>query len=157
MIFIICIVLGVLGIFGTMWIASADVRSIEYTIPHGKEWFSLAPETDDSAVKNIIRTKIRAVLKVVLIWLIAVYRDLSKKITVKQAVKQKVREFLYEHDRTSVHIPSDFITKVKSVAPKKRLPRKKKTEMAPTEVSFADTTQIQEDHTFEVNPLEINE
>jgi hypothetical protein len=48
-----------------------------------------------------------------LIWLIAIYREISKEITIKQTLKKRVRTFLYEHTPEGVRHPSDFWHRVR--------------------------------------------
>lgn len=114
---IILIILGGLGIIGTIWL-SKGYQSKESIIPKGSEWFSISPEVLESELSMRIQEKFRKFLKVVLIWMIALYRRVSKEVTVKQVLKKKVREFLYDHTPEGVRHPSDFWHKVRHTTKK---------------------------------------
>ncbi len=131
MIFIILIVLGLAGILGTLWFSYGSLRYIEYPVPKGSEWFALSPETFESGFALRARKAIRGLIKLLLIWLIHLYRSVSKEIRVKQVVKQKVREFLYDHTPEGVRHPSEFWSHVKH-----RPISRKKTSAAPKESSL---------------------
>jgi hypothetical protein len=109
---IILIILGGLGIAGTIWL-SKGYRSKQFAVPKGSEWFSISPEVLESELSMRIQEKFRRFLKIILIWMIALYRRLSKEITVKQVLKKKVREFLYDHTPEGVRHPSDFWHRVR--------------------------------------------
>ncbi len=113
MIFIICIVVGIIGIVGILWISSASIRYLENPIAHGTEWFQFHPEYFQSGITSYFQKHARYFLKKILIWLIAVYRKLAQKITVKQMVKKKIREFLYDHSTEGKKHPSEFWNKVR--------------------------------------------
>lgn len=109
MIFVILIVLGIVGMVLTIWISSASLRYIENpAVAHGDEWFITSPEKIESAITLQIQKGFRNLVKVILIWLLAVYRDMSQKVTVKQTLKKKIRAFLYDHTPHGVRHPSEF-------------------------------------------------
>lgn len=118
MIFTILIILGIIGITGTLWMSSASLRYAENPIPRGDEWWNITPEGIESSLGNRLRESSKNLIKKVLIWLIGIYRNISKKVTVKQTIKKKVREFLYEHTPDGERHPSDFWSRVKT--PRKR-------------------------------------
>lgn len=119
MIFIIIIIVGIIGMTGTLWLSGARLRYQEKNIPHGQEWFVIAPDKIESAITAQVRKGFRNLLKVILVWLLGWYRHLAKKITVKQLVKQRVRSFLYDHTPDGVRHPSEFWHRVKHPHPKK--------------------------------------
>ena len=128
MIFIVLIALGIVGTIGTIWLSSASLRYLENPIPSGNEWFSVSPEKMESMIGMKIRQESRKVLKIVLIWLIGIYRKISQKITLKQTVKKHVRGILYDHAPEGVRHPSEFWNQVKSTTKrvhKKRTPKTK--------------------------------
>ncbi len=106
------IVLGGLGIIGTIWISSGNYKSRD-PIPRGSEWFSVSPEILESGLSIRIQEKFRAFLKILLIWMIALYRRVSKEVTVKQVLKKKIRAFLYDHTPEGVRHPSEFWHRVR--------------------------------------------
>lgn len=93
MIFIICIVIGILGIMITLWIAQKP-ESIAF--PEKKAWVTIHPEVWESHISSYLIDSFREILKEILISLLHFYRTLSKKITVKKVVKQHIRKFLTE-------------------------------------------------------------
>lgn len=112
--FIVLIVIGLAGTAGTVWFARGGLRFAEYPVPaRGQEWFALSPELVESAFTMRARQAARNLLKRLLIWLIRIYREISRRITVKQAVKRKVREFLYDHTPEGVRHPSEFWSRAK--------------------------------------------
>ncbi len=113
------IILGSLGVLGTIWLSSG-FKSKTTTISRGSEWFSISPEVLESKLSVRFQEKLRAFLKIVLIWMIALYRRLSKEITVKQVLKKKVRAFLYDHTPEGVRHPSEFWHKVRHADKKPR-------------------------------------
>ncbi len=112
------VILGGLGIIGTIWISSENYKSRD-PIPKGSEWFSVSPEILESELSMRIQEKFRGFLKIVLIWMIALYRRVSKEVTVKQVLKKKVRAFLYDHTPEGVRHPSDFWHRVRHTDKKK--------------------------------------
>lgn len=106
MIFIILAAVGMIGVVATVWLSSASLRYAERPVAPGTEWFSMSPEKIESAVAMAVQTRFREVLKVILKWAIRQYRETSKKITVKQEIKKRVRAFLYDHNRTGSRNPS---------------------------------------------------
>lgn len=120
---IVLMVLGSLGVIGTIWI-SGSFKSRETVIPRGSEWFSISPEIFESEVSMKIQDKFRGLLKVILIWMIALYRRVSKEVTVKKVLKKKVREFLYDHTPEGVRHPSEFWNRVRH-SDKKTLEKEK--------------------------------
>ncbi len=115
------IILGSLGIFGTIWISSASIKSRETTIPRGTEWFSISPEVVESELSMRIQEKFKNFLKIILIWMIALYRKVSREVTVKKVLKKKVREFLYDHTPEGVRHPSEFWHRVRHTEKKKSI------------------------------------
>ena len=109
---IILMVLGALGVVGIVWI-SGSFKSRETIIPRGSEWFSISPVILESELSMHIREKFRNFLKVILVWMIALYRRISKEITVKQVLKKQIRSFLYDHTPEGVRHPSEFWHRVK--------------------------------------------
>ena len=126
MIFIVLVIVGIIGMIGTIWLSSASLRYAENPIEPGSEWFSLSPETIEQTISAKFRQEFRAFLKIVLIWLIAIYRKLSEKITIKQTVKKHVRGFLYDHSADGVRHPSEFWNKVRKSDKPKTVRRKSK-------------------------------
>ena len=120
MIFIILIVIGVLGMIGTLSVSSGSLRYKEHPVAKGSEWFSVNPEVLESRLGAKIREETRGLIKIILIWLIKQYRDLSQKITVKQTVKKKIRAFLYDHDPDGKLNPSEFWNQVRHPQKTKR-------------------------------------
>jgi len=110
---IILIGVGIIGILGTIWLTQARVRSVEFPIHKDHEWFRISPEKIEAVIGTRIREHVRAFLKIILIWMLRIYRRVSGKITIKKVLKQKVREFLYEHTPTSIRHPSEFWHKVR--------------------------------------------
>lgn len=104
---------------GSVWLSNG-FKSRTTTIPRGSEWFSISPDILESELSARIQEKFRKVLKTLLIWMIALYRKISKEITVKQALKKQVRTFLYDHTPEGVRHPSEFWHKVRH-AEKKRV------------------------------------
>jgi hypothetical protein len=109
---IILMVLGALGVIGITWI-SGSFKSRETTIPRGSEWFSISPDVLESELSMHIRERFRNLLKVILVRMIALYRRVSKEITVKQLLKKQVRAFLYDHTPEGVRHPSEFWHRVR--------------------------------------------
>lgn len=140
MIFIICIAIGIVGILGTLWLSSGSLRYLENQVPKGSEWYSIHPENLESRLGFKIQEQLRNLMKLLLIWLIAVYRRISKEVTIKQTVKKKVREFLYDHSPNGVRHPSEFWNRVKhapsaELVEKPKRTRKPKAVQAPEPVS----------------------
>ncbi len=123
MIFIICIVVGIIGVFGILWISSGSLNYLENQVPKGSEWYSIHPEHLESRFGWKVQEYTRNILKIFLIWLIAIYRRISKEVTIKQVVKKKVREFLYDHTPNGVRHPSEFWHRVRHTAPTKNEPQ----------------------------------
>lgn len=116
MAFIILIIVGAAGMAGTLYLSSGISRE-----PAGSEpWYALHPENLESGLTRSVRTWIRGLLRTALIWMIRRYRQWSEKITVKQVLKQRVRQFLYEHEPGGSRHPSEFWNKVKSRGDKDR-------------------------------------
>ncbi len=115
MIFAILIAVGLVGVLFTLWINHPRV----YTPlpPTGEPWFVLHPENFESGIIEELRKLFRNMLKWILIRLIALYRDLSEKITVKQMLKKRIRAFLYEHRQHNERNPSEFWHKVRKNTP----------------------------------------
>lgn len=111
MLYIILIIIGTVGALTTLWLSHPKIALRE--TPAGDPWYILHPENFESGVIQHIRKTARAILKLVLIWMIAAYRKLSEKITVKQVLKKKIRGFLYEHSHDSARQPSEFWNKVR--------------------------------------------
>ena len=105
---IIFIVIGGIGIAGTLWLSSSRIRSRGITISKGSEWFTISPDVLEAELSMSLREKFRMMLKIVLIWMIALYRKLAREITVKQILKKKVRAFLYDHTPEGIRHPSEF-------------------------------------------------
>ncbi len=124
MIFIILIVLGLLGMGITLYVSNGAVLAKEYGTEGQEPWYVLHPENFESGLSSQVRTLTRKILKVMLLWMIEQYRKLSEKITVKQVVKARIRNFLYEHDKNAPRQPSEFWTKVRH--PKKSSTAKRK-------------------------------
>jgi hypothetical protein len=125
MIFIICIVVGIIGIFGILWISSGSLRYLENQPPKGSEWYVIHPENLESHLGRKLQEYARSLLKFALIWLIQAYRKISKEITIKQVVKKKVRAFLYDHTPDGVRHPSEFWSRVRHTdAPKVEKPKR---------------------------------
>jgi hypothetical protein len=132
---IVLIVLGGIGIVGTIWISSASFKSKETTIPRGSEWFSVSPDVLESELSLKAREGFRGALKVLLIWMISLYRRVSKEVTVKQVLKKKVRAFLYDHTPEGVRHPSEFWSRVRHHEKKPRRTKTVHTELeTPTEI-----------------------
>lgn len=112
-------IIGIVGITGTLWISSGIIRSQEFPITPGSEWFRFNPEHFQLGFRSYFQNHFRSILKRVLILLIALYRKIAQKITLKQVIKKRVREFLYEHNQHHEGSPSDFWSKVRTS--KKRL------------------------------------
>ncbi len=113
MIFIICLALGIIGTVGILWFSSGSLHYLENPVPKGQEWFRLHPEHIEARFAGHIRERIRELLKDILVVLIGWYRAISKKITIKQVVKKKVRAFLYDHKPDGERHPSAFWNQVK--------------------------------------------
>lgn len=111
MIFIILITVGLLGIIGTLWLSHPSFYHREQ--PSTEPWYVLHPENFESGLVEEIRKLIRNLLKWVLIRMIALYKALSERITVKQVLKKRIRAFLYEHRTGDDRKPSDFWNKVR--------------------------------------------
>jgi hypothetical protein len=155
MIFIVLVIVGVLGMIGTIWLSSASLRYAENPIEPGSEWFSLSPETIEQTVSAKIRQEFRKLLKVVLIWMIALYRRVSEKITIKQTVKKHVRGFLYDHTPDGIRHPSEFWHKVrKSDKPKSTTRRKNKKSQVTAPIAESPADQ---DVTFSQNSDNVSE
>lgn len=105
MIFVILIIIGFIGIVGTLWLSSAKARTTEGSIT-GPAWYSLSPGQIESAASAAVQSRFRELLRILLHWMIGQYRNVSKKITVKQEVKKRVRAFLYEHREGGARNPS---------------------------------------------------
>lgn len=112
------IILGALGVIGSIWLSSG-FKSRATTIPRGSEWFSISPEILESELSMRIQERFRKFLKTLLIWMIALYRRVSREITVKQVLKKKVRAFLYDHTPEGVRHPSEFWHKVRHTEKKR--------------------------------------
>ena len=111
MLYIILIIIGTAGALTTLWLSHPKIALRE--TPTGDPWYILHPENFESGVIQHIRSIARTALKWILIWLIAAYRKLSEKITVKQVLKKKIRGFLYEHSHDSIRHPSEFLNKIR--------------------------------------------
>lgn len=91
MIFIICIVIGILGIVITLWIAQKP-QSIVF--PEKKSWIMIHPEVWESHMSSYVIESSREFLKEILLMMIYLYRSVSKKILIKKMIKQQIRKFL---------------------------------------------------------------
>ena len=111
MIYTILIVIGALGILGTLWISHPKLYAPE--TPEGDAWYVLHPENFESGITYRARMILRSIVKWLLIKLIEAYRKISERVTVKETLKKKVREFLYEHSHDTVRRPSEFWSKVR--------------------------------------------
>lgn len=114
MIFIILLVLGLIGMIAAIWLSSASLRYVEHPVTPGTEWFAVSPERIEAAIAAAVQTRFREVLKVILKWAIRQYRETSKKITIKQEIKKRVRSFLYEHKHDGSRNPSAVWNQLKS-------------------------------------------
>ena len=140
MIYCILIVVGALGIAGTLW--TSHPRFQMQDVPEGDAWYVLHPENFESGIVQRIRAIARGILKVTLIWMIAAYRKLSERITVKQTLKRKIRGFLYEHSNDGARHPSEFWNKVRSTpGTKPRKPRHVPHAEPPTSTTPDDVAQ----------------
>jgi len=113
MVFIILIVIGIIGIASTLWLSNARLRAAEFPVEPGHEWFSVPTDVFETSLVIAIKKRLRSMLKIILIWLLNLYRKISREIKIKQVVKQKVRAFLSDHDHNHPHTPSEFIKTVK--------------------------------------------
>lgn len=109
MIFIILVIVGSMGVLGTLYLSSGIPSQDQAVSP----WYTLHPENFQTGLTQAVRIWIKNLLKVALIWMIRKYRTISEKVTVKQVLKQKVRKFLYEHEPGTVRHPSEFWNKVR--------------------------------------------
>jgi len=143
MVFIILIVLGIIGLIGTLWFSAGSLRYVENPVAQGSEWYSVSPDVLESKLGLKIREELRKVLKVVLIWLIKIYRDMSQKITLKETVKKQVRAFLYEHKPDGERNPSEFWDRVRHPTKPKtaRKPRVKKEKIQSETVQLVETIE----------------
>ena len=116
MIFIILIIVGILGMAGTVYLSSGIAEETAGNAP----WYVLHPENFQSGLTKSVRIWMRNMLRKALIFLIRQYRKASEKIRVKETLKQKIRSFLYEHEPGGIRHPSEFWGKVRH--PKKRSP-----------------------------------
>ncbi len=127
MVFIILIVIGIIGIASTLWLSNARLRAAEFPVEPGHEWFSVPTDVFETSLVIAIKKRLRSMLKIILIWLLNLYRKISREIKIKQVVKQKVRAFLSDHDHNHPHTPSEFLKTVKEGTIKRvRRPRKSK-------------------------------
>lgn len=111
MIFAILIGVGLIGISLTLWVSHPKLYSAE---PLTQEpWYILHPENFESGLIEEMRKVFRNLLKWILIHLIALYRQISEKVTVKQVLKKRIRAFLYEHRNGDERNPSEFWHKVR--------------------------------------------
>lgn len=122
MIFIICIVIGIIGLVGTLWVSSGSLRYLENQVAKGSEWYRIHPEHLGSHLGAKFEEYVRHLLKLLLIWLIQIYRRISKEVTIKQVVKKKVREFLSDHTPGTTRHPSEFWNRVRHTETKKAKP-----------------------------------
>lgn len=111
MIYTILIIVGALGILGTLWTSHPKLYAEE--TPSGDAWYVLHPENFESGITHRARALLRSAVKWLLIRLIQLYRRISEKVTVKETLKKKIREFLYEHSNDTVRKPSEFWNKVR--------------------------------------------
>lgn len=115
MIFAILIGVGFIGIALTLWVSHPKMY---YERPLSEEpWYVLHPENFESGLIEELRRWFRELLKWVLIRMIALYRALSEKVTVKQMLKKRIRAFLYEHRNGEERNPSPFWNKVRKERP----------------------------------------
>ena len=128
MVFAILIVIGIIGIAGTLWLTDARVRAAEFPVAPGHEWFSVPEDVFETSLAIALRKRFRSLLKTILIWMLAKYRKISREITIKQVVKQKVRAFLSDHDHNHPHAPSEFLKTVKNQT--RRIVRKPKIQIS---------------------------
>jgi hypothetical protein len=102
-----------IGIASTLWLSNARLKNAEFPVEPGHEWFAIPTDVFETSLAIAIKKQFRNVLKIILIWLLDQYRKISREITIKQVVKQKVRAFLSDHDHTHPHTPSEFLKAVK--------------------------------------------
>jgi hypothetical protein len=129
MFYTILIIIGALGIIGTLWINHPKLHDLE--LSEEDPWYVLHPENFESGITYRIRMMVRAFLKWLLIKMIYAYRKISEQITVKETLKKKVRNFLYEHAQEGVRRPSPFWNKVRhpsSHENQKKIPLEKSTD-----------------------------
>lgn len=110
MIFIICIVIGILGIVGTLWLAQKP-QSI--ALPTKKSWVIIHPDVWESHISQYFVETFREAFKELLIWMLVQYRKIARRITVKQVVKKRIRNFLAEPKPEVPTEPSEFWNNVK--------------------------------------------
>lgn len=113
MIFIILIAIGIIGIAGLLWLSEGNLRTAESPVAPGREWYAIPSDVFETSLAVAIKKRFRLLIKDLLLFLIKVYRRISREIRIKEMVKAKVREFLYEHDRSLTRGPSEFISSVK--------------------------------------------
>jgi late competence protein required for DNA uptake (superfamily II DNA/RNA helicase) len=101
---ILCVV-GIIGIAGTLWISRG--RYEQRTDPIDRPWFSFSFDDYEHGVIYSIQLWLRSFLKKVIIIMLYLYRNISKKIMIKQVVKKKIRAFLSDHHETH-RSPSEF-------------------------------------------------
>lgn len=138
MVFAILVVIGIIGIKGTLWLSNARLRNAEFPNQSGQEWFTIPTDVFETSLGIAIKKQFRNVLKIILIWLLNQYRKISREITIKQVVKQKVRAFLSDHDHTHQHTPSEFLKTVKESTIKRV--RKPRTSKIIENTSHSETT-----------------
>lgn len=108
----ILIVFGGIGMASTLWLSSKVARH-KQPVPRGHEWFSISPDLLESELATTIQNLLKGILKTILVWTIALYRKISREITIKQVLKKKIRTFLYDHTSEGVRHPSEFLNRVR--------------------------------------------
>ncbi|MDB4983913.1 MAG: hypothetical protein JWM20_92 [Patescibacteria group bacterium] len=143
MVFAILIVIGIIGIVGTLWLSGARVRATEFPVEPGHEWFAVPEDVFETSLAIAVKKRFRSMLKVILLWSLEHYRRVSREITIKQVVKAKVRKFLTDHDHLHPHAPSEFLKTVKRETAKRitRKPRAPKIVQAPQEEAVIEESE----------------
>lgn len=110
MIYGILFIGGIIGLSLLLWVQKPPYEPNEAL--QDSPWYSLEIDSYDDNIFIRIQKLIRSILKRILIIGIMMYQKLSRKINLKQKVKQRIRAFLSDH-HDAQRVPSDFWQKVR--------------------------------------------
>jgi hypothetical protein len=108
---ILCVV-GLVGVASVLWLSRTRYEQRDDTLE--KPWFAITFDDYEHGVIYSLQIWLRAFLKRTIIIMLYLYRTISKKIILKQVVKQKIRAFLSDHHETH-RSPSEFWNSIRNL------------------------------------------
>lgn len=135
---ILCVV-GLIGVASILWLSRTRYEQRRDDIE--KPWFAITVDDYEHGVIYSLQIWLRALLKRIIIIMLYLYRTISKKIILKQLIKQKIRAFLSDHHETH-RSPSEFWNSIRNLNKMKESAlRKEKQEIQQQDISADSSSE----------------